>query len=191
MSWRTIIRWSVELLLALVVLAVVAYIWGGGFFSSVSVCSVCGAERYSTEALWVFPMQRIKPTPLSDFVLREGIQNSHEHKWLFGQGGGAGVTCAIGDGRHLFSIVSDSDFQHFLAAVKKYRGVEEAKLWLSTGLDPKRVNGVRMWLRPDAGSVADQPSFDHGFKDQSAEWREYERISLSIGAGQPTNGLSQ
>jgi len=190
MSYRTIIRWSVELFLALVVLAVAAYIWGGGFFSSVSVCGVCGAERYSTDWLWVFPVQQVKQTPLSDYVLRESIQTKHEHKWLFGSGSGAGVKCAIGDGRHLFSIVTDGDFQRFLAAVTKYRGVEEAKLWLRIGLDPKRVNGIRMWFHPDAGSVADLASFDRWFEDQSA-WREFERISLNTSTWQPTNRLSQ
>jgi hypothetical protein len=191
MSYRMIIRWSVELLLALVVLAVVAYVWGGGFFSSVSVCSVCGAERYSTDWLWVFPVQRVKQTPLSDYVRREGIQTSHEHKWLFGSGGGAGVKCAIGDGRHLFRIIRDADFQSFLAAVEKYRGVQEAKVWLSIGLDPKRVNDVSICFHPDGDAVKDQAGFDRWFKGQSAEWKSNESLRLGGSTGQPTSGLSQ
>lgn len=186
MRYRKAIRWILYPVLALSVLAVAAYLVGGGFFGWVSVCGVCGAERFSTDFLWVFPLHRIKPTPLSDFVSREGIQEAHQHNWLFGQGGGAGVRCAIGDGRHLLSIIRDSGFQRFLAAVKKYRGVEESRRWLSIGLDPKRVNDLRVCFDPDAGAVKDRPSFERWFAEELAMWKEYEGARLNQSSEQPT-----
>jgi hypothetical protein len=186
MRYRKAIRPLLYVVLALSVLGVGAFVLGGGFFRWGSVCGVCGAERDSIERFWVFRAHRVKPTPLSEFVLREGIQIAHQHNWLFAHGGGAGVKCAIGPGRHLWGIIRDSDFQRFLVAVKKYHGLEESRRWLSIGLDPKRAFTVRYSFRPDADALKDKESFDRWLDEEVTTWREFENTKSDQSSGPPT-----
>jgi hypothetical protein len=166
-------------LLGLTTLALLAFVSGGGFFRWVSVCKTCGAERSSTEMLWVFPVHQIKQSPLSEYVASELLVGEHQHDWVFGAGGGAGVRCAIGDGRHLFGIIRNDDFQRFLTAVTRYRDKDEARLWLKRGLDPAQSHDVTFCFRPEASDVVDKASFEQWFTTGSWMWNEYTNARLS------------
>src|SRR5215204_6449400 len=73
-----------------------------GPFGYTSVCNRCGALRSTTE--WQLPMTSLtvfrssteSESPLSRVLLTNGIVAAHSHQWLFAQGGGNGVKCAIG-----------------------------------------------------------------------------------------------
>jgi hypothetical protein len=43
-------------------------------------------------------------------LLTNGIVKPHDHHWLFGQGGGNGVKCAIGSGRYIRSAADSKEF---------------------------------------------------------------------------------
>ncbi len=179
MRRRNKARVVVYSLLGLTCLALLAFVLGGGFFGWVSVCKVCGAERSSIKMLWIYPVHHIKRSPLSEFVAGEHLIGQHQHDWVFGAGGGAGVQCAIGEGRHLFGIIRNDEFKRFLAAVNRYRGEDDARLWLERGLDPEQTRGVLFCFRPDESEVADKASFDKWFATGSWMWNEYTNARLS------------
>lgn len=166
-------RAAVYSLLGLTCLALLTFVLRGGFFSWVSVCKICGAERSSTKVLWVYPLHQVKQSPLSEFVAREQLIGQHQHDWLFGAGGGAGVGCAIGNGRHLFGIIRNDEFPLFLAAVARYRSKDEARLWLARGLDPEQTRDVSFCFGPKESDVADKTSFDQWFATGSWIWNDY------------------
>ena len=106
--WRAAIGPSV----GLAILAAFAHLYGR--FGYTSVCDRCGALRETTQ--WQVPFTDItlfersteSDSALSRVLLSRGIVPSHSHHWLFANGGGNGVLCAIGSGRHLrFTLQSE------------------------------------------------------------------------------------
>lgn len=87
-----------------------------GAFRYFSVCDQCGALRQTTEwqipgsSFTAFTHSTESDSPLSQVLLTNGIVKPHAHRWLFGAGGGNGVSCAIGPGRHIRSVADSEEF---------------------------------------------------------------------------------
>ena len=85
-------------------------------FAYYSVCDVCGAMRNTWDwrtpltELTVFSRSIVNETTLSRVLLTNSIVQPHAHHWLFGQGGGHGVKCAIGPGRHIYPAAESAEF---------------------------------------------------------------------------------
>jgi hypothetical protein len=62
---------------------------------------------------------------------------AHDHAWLFAAGGGSGTQCAIGGGRHLWTIIRQPKSAQLVEAIQQYDGPEEAREFLKLALDPK------------------------------------------------------
>jgi hypothetical protein len=119
-------------------------IWFGRF-DSLEICTTCGQMQYLSEfqipltRLTYFTTRRPSATPFSIALNRAKIVNTtHTHQWLFASGGGNGILCAIGDGRHLLTAVTSPDVATFLQATATYRGQPAAQAWINTLLDPKQ-----------------------------------------------------
>jgi hypothetical protein len=87
-----------------------------GPFGYSSVCGKCGASRHTTD--WQLPLTDFtvfthsteSASPLSRALLTNGIVSAHSHHWLFAQGGGNGVRCAIGQGMHIRPAAESEEF---------------------------------------------------------------------------------
>jgi hypothetical protein len=62
---------------------------------------------------------------------------NHEHEWLFGHGGGNGVKCAIGPGRHLRSSFESTNVAAFVEALTKYTDQQTVSKWLTRLQNPE------------------------------------------------------
>jgi hypothetical protein len=111
-------------------------------FSYVSVCAECGAEQHSQEwklpwTDWtVFKHSSFHATPLSRYLSSSGLVAAHTHNWLFAAGGGNGITCAIGQGRHLWQAIRAPNSARLLESMRTYDGPEAALNFLRLELDP-------------------------------------------------------
>jgi hypothetical protein len=111
-------------------------------FSYVSVCTECGAEEHTQEwklpgTDWtVFKQSSVHATSLSRYLASSGLVATHTHKWLFAAGGGNGVTCAIGEGRHLWQAIRQPNSAGLLESIRTYDGPEAALKFLRLELDP-------------------------------------------------------
>ena len=109
---------------ALVVLA--AYIAFCGAFGYSSVCTRCGAVRLTTEwqiprtSIPVFSRSSIQQTPVSLCLTTNHIVASHSHQWVFVQGGGNGIRCALGAAHMVRSTVESSEVAQLLEALDHY-----------------------------------------------------------------------
>src|SRR5438309_425937 len=82
-----------------------------------SVCSQCGAAKWTTE--WQLPYSQtslyshssVQETALSSYLARSGYIGTHSHRWLFGHGGGNGVRCALGDGDSIRQSVTSPNVE--------------------------------------------------------------------------------
>jgi len=97
-----------------------------GRFGFTSVCSRCGAIRDTTDwqipltSITVFSLSSTHASPVSTILTSTGIIVAHEHKWLFCQGGGNGVRCAIGAGRHIRPAVESDGVAAVIAASQRF-----------------------------------------------------------------------
>ncbi|MEW6157511.1 MAG: hypothetical protein AB1813_08770 [Verrucomicrobiota bacterium] len=111
-----------------------------GFYS---VCKQCGMIRLSTKwmlpgtFITVFTNSKERSTPLSRTVLNYGIVPPHKHDWLFGQGSGHGVTCAIGSGRHIWPAAQSQKLADLLLLLHKHGKTEFRDQILVGVLDPE------------------------------------------------------
>ena len=120
-----------------------------GAFSFTSVCSRCGAIRDTTE--WQIPMTSITvfshssehASPVSTVLTSNGIIAAHEHQWLFCQGGGNRVTCAIGEGRHIRPVVQSDGVAVVIAASQRFGDARFRDRLLRSLFDPKTSEAVR------------------------------------------------
>lgn len=99
------------------VLATVAtFTFIGDPFRYSSVCDRCGAFRRTTN--WKLPLTEFtafshsseSDSLLSRVLLTNSIVQPHTHHWLFDNGGGRGVKCAIGPGRQIRPAVDSKEF---------------------------------------------------------------------------------
>lgn len=114
-------RTAIGLFAALVLLVTFTLI--SGPFGYSSVCDRCGALRRTTN--WQLPLTEFTvfsssteaDTPLSRVLVTNSIVPPHTHHWLFGQGGGNGVRCAIGPGRHIRPAAESDEFAALVLAL--------------------------------------------------------------------------
>ena len=133
------------------------------------VCSTCGCvEHGSDRQLPMLPVTywhsgAIEETPLSRAAREGGVVAEHPHNWLFGHGSGNGTTCAIGEGRHLLTVVNSQRVADFIRCLAAYRGSAEAQRWLRVGLDPRAPNMMAFALDRTSfpsGGFADRGGFN-------------------------------
>jgi hypothetical protein len=146
-----------------------------GAFGYSSICTNCGAIEHTTEwqlpftQLTVWRSHSIEATPLSRVVDHRQLALASGHAWIFASGGGNGVTCAIGPGRHIYSAVLSPEVATFIDAMSQYRGTTETRRWLASVLDPNHSMTVEGQIRfariPPAGFTG-QAQFD-------AWWRNH------------------
>jgi hypothetical protein len=148
-----------------------------GHFCSTEIFTTCGEMHDITEYqipltnFTYFTTRRTSPTPFSIAVARAGLVSpNHTHQWLYASGGGNGVICAIGDGRHLYNAVISPEVATFLQATATYRGRAAAQSWTKALLDPKRsddaTSGIRSSGMPTSG-FPDKAAYDNWLLTQS------------------------
>jgi hypothetical protein len=133
-------------IIGLVSLAVCATVGAFGFSS---VCTRCGAIRETTE--WQIPLTSINvfqhssehATLVSAALVKGGIITKHEHLWLFSQGGGNGIRCALGEGRHIRPVVESEGVATVIAASQKFSELQFRDRLLHAMFDPKTSEAVR------------------------------------------------
>lgn len=121
-----------------------------GAFRYSSVCTTCGAIQNTTE--WQIPLTTIgifhhssqRPTSVSTTLLRSGVVGMHEHQWLFSQGGGNGVRCAIGGGRHIAPVVQSGGVAAVIAASQQFGVLQLRDKLLHALFDPRTSEAVRV-----------------------------------------------
>lgn len=152
-----------------------AVAWWASFYSS-SFCTVCGQELSTTE--WQVPLtqitywrwQRLRNTPLSDAISRQSVAGKHEHAWSFAHGGGNGVMCAIGQGRHLVTAALSPDIANFVDAVAIHQGRSVARAWVAMLLAPDQSMRVSTVIR-----MADVPASGFADREQFQRWWQEHR----------------
>jgi hypothetical protein len=97
-----------------------------GPFCYTSVCGQCGTLQQTTE--WQLPHGRFtffrrsseRATPLSSTLLMNGIIAPHRHEWVFANGGGNGITCAIGEGSYIRPVVESPAFARLIDTLHRH-----------------------------------------------------------------------
>jgi hypothetical protein len=134
-------RWTViGVFAALATVATFTFI--GDPFGYFSVCDRCGALRRTTD--WKLPLTEFtafsrsteSDSPLSRVLLTNGIVQPHTHQWLFGHGGGHGVRCAIGPGRHIRSAADSDEFARLVLTLHTHGLTALRDRVLRGALDP-------------------------------------------------------
>lgn len=158
-----------------------------GQFESTSICTICGESQRTREfripftSLTYFVTRKQIATPLSAAIHSAGLlPATHAHQWLFASGGDR-FSCAIGEGRHIFSAVTSPAVASFVAATAKYRGPSAAQPWVTALLDPNRSS------RPSGAIAVTVPP--GGFPTQTVydRWRQEveEMLGISPNASPP------
>lgn len=130
-----------------------------GRFGFTSVCSRCGAIRETTDwqipltSLTVFSHSSEHASPVSAVLTSSGIIAVHEHKWLLCQGGGNGVRCAIGEGRHIRPAVQSDGVAAVIAASQRFGELQFRDRVLRALFDPKTAEAVCGLCTPTNGFV--------------------------------------
>lgn len=120
-----------------------------GAFGFSSICTRCGAIRDTTD--WQIPLTSVtlfrtsseRQTPVSAELLRSNVVVKHDHQWLFISGAGNGVTCAIGEGRHIRPVVQSDGVASILDASERFGEVQFRERLVRLMFDPKTSEVVR------------------------------------------------
>lgn len=147
------------------------------FFFWGSYCKECGAARSSRNIFWI-PIHRVQETKLSSFLESIDYNQGHRHEWLFSGGGGGGVLCAIGEGRHLREVVAEADTITFLAKAWRFLPPEEFRAALRRILSNPWPVETKILI----ATATSQQNFLTAF----AEWKDY--ISLLEEPGTSSDG---
>jgi hypothetical protein len=150
-------------------------IWFGQFESS-EICTTCGQMQDVTEfqlpftSFTYFTTRRQTATPFSIAMNRAGlVPSNHKHQWLYATGGGNGVKCAIGEGRHLLTAVTSPEVATFLQATATYQGRAATRTWTTALLDPTKSDNAATAIRcahvPPAG-FATKAAYDSWLQSQ-------------------------
>lgn len=130
-------------------LVLTACLWPGRFAYS-SVCSLCGLESRNSEIhLGLFetqfaPTQQLETNAISNVLLSRRELLNHQHAWVFAAGGGAGIKCAIGHGRHLRQAVRSTNVAAFLQQLGKSSETNSLWRWRDRLLDPEQSRDAVM-----------------------------------------------
>ena len=118
-------------------------VWPGRFGYR-SVCSLCGLEVRNTEIhfglfetgigkTWAYETNSVAAV-----LMESPSVSGHQHAWVFAAGGGAGVKCAIGDGRHLWQAVRSTNVAAFLGELARSDVTPSVLRWRDRFLNPKQ-----------------------------------------------------
>lgn len=163
-------------IVALVVLAASALF---GRFGFTSVCSQCGAIRDTTD--WQFPLTSVTvfshssehASPVSTVLTSSGIVATHQHQWLFCQGGGNGVKCAIGGGRHIKPVVESDDVAAIISASQRFGELQFRDRLLHALFDLKISEAVRgLGMNAPTNGFSDAPAFHAWLARESPSFDE-------------------
>src|SRR5438552_2240503 len=148
-------KWFVITGVAAAVLAVYIVVYGAFGFSS--VCSRCGAVRLATAwqiprtSIPVFSRSSIHQTPVSICLMTNRIAPPHRHQWVFAQGGGNGVRCALGGAHMVRSTVESSQVAQLLEALQRYGESSFRDKVLTNLFDDSTTHVVRTLSVPTGG----------------------------------------
>ena len=145
-----------------------------GRFSYSSVCSHCGAEQSTLEGhipftpVRLFQYSSLRESPLSRVLLSSGLVQSHRHDWLFNQGGGNGVFCALGPGAHIWPTASSPAVARFVESASRYAD----RRWMDTivhaALSPESGQMIRsLAVTVPAGGFSQASDFRAWQEEQS------------------------
>lgn len=137
MKQRCIVIGSASMVAALAAFGVIAYP-----FRYSSVCDRCGELRHTTE--WMLPFSDLtlgshsaqSNSVLARTLSTNGIVQPHTHHWLFASGGGHGVRCAIGPGRHIMGVVNSEEFASVVIRIHTHGLTGISDRILRGALDP-------------------------------------------------------
>jgi hypothetical protein len=146
-----------------------------GAFGFTSVCSRCGAIQDTTE--WQIPLTSITlfrhssehASAVSTVLTSSGLVAPHEHQWLFCAGAGNGVTCAIGEGRHITPVVQSDGVAAVIAASHRFGETQFRDRLLRALFDPKTSEAVRgLGMSVPTNGFPDASAF-HAWLSQETE----------------------
>ena len=156
----------------------VASAFFSGAFRYYSVCRVCGETKTTSEfqvwGLKVWQTDEKKGSRLSAMTTSKGIVGPHHHDWLFGQGAGNGVKCAIGSGRHIVQSVDSHQLASFVFDAWRFGQPGVATNLLVIALNPKLAHDARSLVPsyPEAGfSTRDEFLAWRNENESNWEWR--------------------
>lgn len=156
------LRWTAIGIFA-VVATTVTFTLIAGPFGYASVCDKCGAVRHSRDwqlpgtEVTIFTLSKELDSPLSRVLLRNGIVQTHPHHWLFAQGGGHGVKCALGTGRYILFAADSKEFAALVSALHQQGQMAFRDRVLRVVFDPDTA-GLFRNLSFDAPTVATSAS---------------------------------
>jgi hypothetical protein len=142
-------------------------------FGWFSVCTQCGAQRVSSQSSFLpfIVVHRAKETPSSLAMRQAGVVGDHEHDWAFVHGRGPVVT-ASGSGMLIEGATRSAYVRSFLQATAKWRGTEDARLWLRLVLATPETNptciAIHVMMPDGPALLRDQAYYDR----QRAELEE-------------------
>ena len=167
-------RWTAIVFFA-VLTSLVTFTVVSGPFDYSSVCDRCGALRHTTDwelpftEFTVFSQSTESSSPLSRLLLTNSIVLSHPHHWLFINGGGHGVKCAIGPGRHIRPAADSEEFAALLLTLHQLGQFAFRDRVLRGVFDPDTSRWFR-GLRFDSDATRMSPA---EIQDWIAERSEY------------------
>jgi hypothetical protein len=145
------VRWELFIVLGCIACATILglFMYQGGPFSYSSVCSRCGIVCHTTK--WQLPGTRFtvfdqsseRDTPVSLSLRADGIVGPHSHQWLFAQGGGNGVRCALGEGRYIRPALESEGVASILYASQRFGEIKFRDRLVRLMFDPKTSQAVR------------------------------------------------
>ncbi len=149
------VKWGVILVAVVVLLA--SCILTSGAFSYASVCDRCGAIRQTTE--WQMPRTRFAffshssthQTPVSLCLTTNRIVPPHRHQWVFAQGGGNGIKCALGRAQMVRATVESSEVAQILEALERFDERDSRDKVLTNLFDDSTTHVVRTLSFPSGG----------------------------------------
>lgn len=136
------------LALTLILVNLITFVFGR--FSYSSVCTRCGAIQHAAD--WkifgsVIPLlssATVEATPFSTALTGGSSTNTCQHQWMFAQGSGNGVTCAIGSGRHLWTTIRSTNVAALLVWNQKYGDPQFQDRLVQVALDPETYSAAEM-----------------------------------------------
>ena len=134
-------------LLAVFALVAVSALFGR--FNYLAVSDRCGVVRDTCQ--WQIPLTRLtifqqsseRETALSHTLLAIRLFQHHEHRWLFVAGGGNGIRCAIGEGRHVFPSAESEGVATLSATTHRFGRTQFRDNLLHAVFDPATSDDVR------------------------------------------------
>lgn len=172
MSGRAVTITGVGLLLALALYLM------GGIFSYSSICRHCGASQSGRRCfipdtqICYFHATSVHATPVSKVLESTGIVGAHEHDWRLAQGGGNGIFCAIGEGRHLTGVKSEN-VASLISAADRFGETAFRDEMVKALLEPKSSHLVyALEHRVEGGDLADAETFHSWLAEHSDYFTE-------------------